>query len=277
MATIDRGATTRPQSCHLKKLSQGVVDMSHRASSANSVRLVRLARQLAARVFGSDKHQTGISAIRSVSAGLFYKRAERVQLMSQQTPIDSIGLNRDSSSTLYEWLVGKVSLAEAVVAAAEGKYEEAEAQFEESIQIFRRYHVPFEEAEALHYQGRALSASGELAQANEKLDAAIEIYRRCGAGERWVERVEADQPPRIAPLRSRTEKGEDAAGVRNEAVFWREGDYWTVTYKGETWRLKGAEGVHYIAYLLGHPREEFRALDMPAGIAGEGAETARCA
>ncbi len=191
--------------------------------------------------------------------------------MSQQTPIDSIGLNRDSSSTLYERLAGKVSLAEAVVAAAEGKYEEAEAQFEKSIQIFRRYHVPFEEAEALHYQGRALSASGELAQANEKLDAAIEIYRRCGAGERWVERVEADKPPRIAPLRSRTEKGEDAAGVRNEAVFWREGDYWTVTYKGETWRLKGAKGFHYIAYLLGHPREEIRALDLAAriGAAGE--------
>src|SRR5258708_5293058 len=238
--------------------------MSHRASSAISVRLVRLARQLAARVFGSDKHQTGISAIRSVSAGLFYKRAERVQLMSQQTPIDSIGLNRDSSSTLYERLAGKVSLAEAVVAAAEGKYEEAEAQFEKS------YHVPFEEAEALHYQGRTLSASGELAQANEKLDAAIEIYRRCGAGERWVERVEADKPPRIAPLRSRTEKGEDAAGVRNEAVFWREGDYWTVTYKGETWRLKGAKGFHYIAYLLGHPREEIRALDLAAGIGAAG-------
>ena len=171
----------------------------------------------------------------------------------------------------WRGLAGKVSLAEAVVAAAEGKYEEAEAQFEKSIQIFRRYHVPFEEAEALHYQGRALNASGELAQANEKLDAAIEIYRRCGAGERWVERVEADKPPRIAPLRSRTEKGEDAAGVRNEAVFWREGDYWTVTYKGETWRLKGAKGFHYIAYLLGHPREEIRALDLAAriGAAGE--------
>src|SRR5260370_36540074 len=129
--------------------------MSHRVSSAISVRLVRLARQLAARVFGSDKHQTGISAIRSVSAGLFYKRAERVQLMSQQTPIDSIGLNRDSSSTLYERLAGKVSLAEAVVAAAEGKYEEAEAQFGKSVQIFRRYHVALQEAQGLDYPGSA--------------------------------------------------------------------------------------------------------------------------
>src|SRR5260370_30944051 len=88
--------------------------MSHRASSAISVRLVRLARQLAARVVGSDKHQTGISAIRSLSAGLFYKRAERVQLMSQQTPIDSIGLKRDSSSSLYERVGGKSAVASVV-------------------------------------------------------------------------------------------------------------------------------------------------------------------
>ncbi len=197
--------------------------------------------------------------------------AQRIGILKTRAP----GFSRPR---FWRGLAGKVSLAEAVVAAAEGKYEEAEAQFEKSIQIFRRYHVPFEEAEALHYQGRALNASGELAQANEKLDAAIEIFRRCGAGERWVERVEADKPPRIAPLRSRTEKGEDAAGgVRSEAVFWREGDYWTVTYEGETWRLKGAKGFHYIAYLLGHPREEIRALDLAAGIGGAGEEAVNVA
>jgi len=31
-----------------------------------------------------------------------------------------------------------------------GKYAEAEAQFEKSIQIFRRYHVPIRGSEALH-------------------------------------------------------------------------------------------------------------------------------
>jgi hypothetical protein len=57
-----------------------------------------------------------------------------------------------------------------------------------------------------------------------------------------------------------------------EAVFLREGDYWTVTYEGETWRLKGAKGFHYIAYLLGHPREKIRALDLAAPIGGAGEE-----
>ena len=124
--------------------------------------------------------------------------------------------------------------------------------------------MPFEEAEALHYWGRALSASGEHPGANEKHDAAIEIYRRCGAGERWVERVEADRPSSPA----RTEKVEPAAGAQSDAVFYMEGDYWTVAYKGETWRLKDSKGFHYIAYLLGHPGEEIRALDLAARSGG---------
>src|SRR5260370_32612917 len=143
------------------------------------------------------------------------------QIIEQTDEAKRIGILKTRGERRWCLISGKLSLAEAVVAAAEGKYEEAEAQFEKSIQIFRRYHVPFEEAESLHYQGQALSASGELAQANEKLDAAIEIYRRCGAGERWVERGEADKPPRIAPLRSRTERGEDAAGGRKQADVWR--------------------------------------------------------
>jgi tetratricopeptide (TPR) repeat protein len=165
----------------------------------------------------------------------------------------------------WRGLVGVVARAEAVVAAAERRYQDAETRFEKSVQIFRRYHVPFEEAEALHYWGRALNAAGEHGRANEKLDAAIEIYRRCGAGARWVELVEADRPSSPA----RTEKVEPAAAA---AVFCMEGDYWTISYEGKTWRLKDAKGFHYIAHLLGHPGEEIRALDLAALSGGAGEE-----
>jgi class 3 adenylate cyclase len=90
-------------------------------------------------------------------------------------------------------LSGSVMRAEAVVAAAEQECEEADADFQKAIHIFRKYQVPFEEAEALYYWGRALNASGAHDRANQKLDEAINIYRRCGAGERWVERVEAQR------------------------------------------------------------------------------------
>ncbi len=168
----------------------------------------------------------------------------------------------------WRGLAGKVARAEAVVAAADRKYEDAEAQFEKSVQIFRRYHVPFEEAEALHYWGRALNASGEHGRANEKLDAAIEIYRRCGTGERWVERVETDRRPSAA----QTEKRELPEDAQNNAVFRREGHYWTIVYEGKTWRLKDAKGLHYIAHLIAHPGEEIRALDLAARSGGAGEE-----
>ncbi|HLX04436.1 MAG TPA: AAA family ATPase [Candidatus Binatus sp.] len=179
---------------------------------------------------------------------------------------------REIMSAGEDWrgLAGAGARAEAVVATAEGKYEDGEAQFEKAVEIFRRYSVPFEEAEALHYWGRALNASGEQGRANKKLDAAIEIYRRCGAGERWVQRVEADRPSSPA----RTKKGEHPSDAHDQAIFGREGDYWTIAYEGKTARLKDAKGLHYIAHLIAHPGEEIRALDLVARIGGGGEETA---
>jgi hypothetical protein len=46
-----------------------------------------------------------------------------------------------------------------VVTAAEGKYDDAETQFEKSGQIFRRYQVPFEEAEELPLNGAFLTSN----------------------------------------------------------------------------------------------------------------------
>jgi hypothetical protein len=133
--------------------------------------------------------------------------------------------------------------------------------------------VPFEEAETLYCWGRALNAWSERSRANEKLDAAIEIYRRCGAGERWVDRVEAERP-RAEASTSEVRRGPHTGSAEGAAVFSREGDYWTVAYQGKTWRLKDAKGLHYIAHLLGHPGEEIRALDLAARVSGAGEEVA---
>jgi hypothetical protein len=58
-------------------------------------------------------------------------------------------------------------------------------------------------------------------------------------------------------------------------VLFREGDYWTVAYEGKTWRLKDAKGLHYIAYILAHPGEEIRAVDLASRVGGAGAEVDR--
>jgi ATP/maltotriose-dependent transcriptional regulator MalT len=93
----------------------------------------------------------------------------------------------------WRGLAGRVALAEASVAAAEGHTAEAEPLFEQAIDVFCRYALPWDEAEALHLWGRALFRTRRRAAAPEKFDAAIEIYQRHGAGRAWIDRVETDR------------------------------------------------------------------------------------
>lgn len=93
----------------------------------------------------------------------------------------------------WRGLIGYIARAEAAVAAAQGRLEEAETQFEQAIETFRRYSCVWDEAEALHLWGRALLNAEERMRAIEKFDAALEVYQRHGAGAIWLERVLADK------------------------------------------------------------------------------------
>jgi tetratricopeptide (TPR) repeat protein len=54
-----------------------------------------------------------------------------------------------------------------------------------------------------------------------------------------------------------------------QAIFRKEGEYWTVGYGGNAFRLKDTKGLGYIAHLLRHPGAEFHVLDLAGGIAGQ--------
>ncbi len=169
----------------------------------------------------------------------------------------------------WRGLEGNVIRAEAVLAAAQGRLQDAEANFGKAIEIYRRFQVPFEEAEALLLWGQALYAAGQSARAAEKFDSANAIYRRCGAGHRWIQRVETAKvaAPKAAPPPSASVS--QVSSAPDEAEFRREGDYWTITYGGKTSRFKDAKGFHYIAHLLSHPGEDLRALDLVILVGGE--------
>ena len=158
-----------------------------------------------------------------------------------------------------DWLglAGMVLRAEAIVASAEGRLDEAQAKFQKAIETFQRYRLPWEEAETLLYCGRVLSSAGD-SRANQKFDAAIEIYRRHGAGQRWIDRVEA---ARRTP-----------AGV-SEAIFQREGEFWTIVWHGKTSRLKDAKGLRYIAYMLVHPGVHIHVHDLITVVEGSAVDT----
>jgi len=159
----------------------------------------------------------------------------------------------------WRGLAGYVARAEAVGAAAEGRFDDANAQFEKAIATFKRYELPWEEAETFLYWGRDANAAGD-SRASEKFDAAIEIYRRHGAGQRWIDRVEAERARICAESIESIPDPTDADDTR--AVFQREGDYWTIAYGGTTFRSKHSKGLAYLATLLCNPNREFHALEL---------------
>ena len=81
---------------------------------------------------------------------------------------------------------GIVAATEAVVLAAEDRPGDADARFREAYEVLGSYGLVGEQAECLHEWGRA---TGSL----ERLDEALELYRRHGAGAAWIQRVEAER------------------------------------------------------------------------------------
>jgi pimeloyl-ACP methyl ester carboxylesterase len=57
-----------------------------------------------------------------------------------------------------------------------------------------------------------------------------------------------------------------------EGIFSKEGEFWTIACRGEVYRLRDVRGLAYIAYLLGHPREEFHVLSLASKTRGRQGE-----
>ena len=204
--------------------------------------------------------------IRSELTVLYVDSARLNEAQSQLARLREI-INRGEN---WLGLAGHVARAEASVAVAEGRYQEAQGHFEAAVGISRRCQVPWDEAEALQRWGRALLAVGEHQHAVKKFDAAIEIYKHHDAGRCWIDRVEEariEPPATAAPLVEQRPSDE-------ECLFRREGDFWTVAYRGVTCRLRDMKGFGYIAHLIAHPGDRIHVLDLFAQVRGSRAATA---
>lgn len=102
---------------------------------------------------------------------------------------------RDILAGGEDWrgLAGRAALAEGAVALAAG-HAEGDSHFEEAIEVFRRYSLPWDEAEAFevwaHIGRRLHRGRSRRALVNEKLDCARAIYERIGAAGPWLDRLE---------------------------------------------------------------------------------------
>jgi len=59
------------------------------------------------------------------------------------------------------------------------------------------------------------------------------------------------------------------ASLPMQAIFRKEGEYWTIGRGGNAFRLKDTKGLGYLAHLLRHPAVEFHVLDLAGGIGSQ--------
>jgi tetratricopeptide (TPR) repeat protein len=163
-----------------------------------------------------------------------------------------------------EVVTGSVAGALAVAAETAGRWDLAETHFEEAIARNERMGALPARARAQHDYARALLARdgpGDRDRAVELLGAAVATADELG----------------MADLASRARSLEEAgAGVaarspnaQQRHVFRREGEYWSIVFEGDRFRLRDTKGLRYLARLLREPGREFHALDLVASSSAE--------
>jgi tetratricopeptide (TPR) repeat protein len=211
-------------------------------------------------------------------------------------------LASDDFSRLYhdcEWLLG-ISLA-SEAGAMLGDARGAEALYRQLLPYAGRHALGQSDGSAGavdRYLGLLAQAMGRLDDAEQHLSDAIELNERMGARP-WAAHSQADL---ARVLRQRNGGGDIARAAELErsagatadqlgmtalanhlrqlvasatpavemagpemgsaGTIRREGDYWTIAFGDDTFRLRDAKGLRYLARLLAEPGREFLALDL---------------
>jgi tetratricopeptide (TPR) repeat protein len=165
-----------------------------------------------------------------------------------------LGRCREIMAAGEDWrgLAGLVEWSAASIAVAEKRLDDADHHFAVAIDIIRRYSMRNHEGPALSEWGRTLLAAGHRDRALEKFDEALNLYRRVGAGQPWIDYVEA----------ARQSTRNDQTSVAGQ--FRKDGHYWTVSFRGETFRLKDSKSLRVIAHLIRNPGHQFHARELAA-------------
>ena len=153
-------------------------------------------------------------------------------------------------------LVASAAFARGSVRLAEGDAAGAESSFYEAVRLWNEVGAPYEAAHSRIGLAAAHRVSGNEQAAALEQSAARAI-------------LEAIEAPSMAPQVTAVHQEPTEAQVTSSAnVFLREGDYWTVTFEGDTVRVRDLKGMRYLARLLADPGREFHVLDLAAAEGG---------
>jgi hypothetical protein len=165
-----------------------------------------------------------------------------------------------------------------LLAAAVGRHDDADRHFAAAEELATRMRALPALARARCDRGAALVARGDEEAARPVLAAAAELARDLGMTtlERRAEDLlgggaaaEAEPAGAAAAAPGTTAGAPGAtAAATGEAVFTREGEFWTIAYGGAPFRLKDSKGLRHIATLLATPGQEHHAADLVSGASG---------
>lgn len=162
------------------------------------------------------------------------------------------------------WLEACAALARARVAVAEGEYDEAIALSTGAVAAWTEAGAPYETASARLVLGEAKRCAGNEEGARLEFRSAARAFEAFGATTRAARagRLAEGGGP-VAPAGAVPDDG--PSGV---AVFRVEGDTRSVTFDGDTVRLRDLKGFRYLERLLAEPDREFHVLDLVAVESG---------
>jgi tetratricopeptide (TPR) repeat protein len=189
---------------------------------------------------------------------------QRAPLLEAQVEIEiaagDIGRARSAADELEQVadrfgskaLVAGAALARGRVRLAEGDAAAAEQAFARAVRLWNEIGAPYEAAVARLGLADSYGAGGSDRRAALERRTARAILQEIEAG-----------PPEAPPVAPEARPALGVPAARSN-VFRREGDYWTVTFDGDTVRLRDVKGMRYLARLLADPGREHHVLDLVA-------------
>ncbi|HEX5051817.1 MAG TPA: hypothetical protein VFZ65_08605 [Planctomycetota bacterium] len=164
------------------------------------------------------------------------------------------------------WTLGACREAQGRLALAEHRHGDALAALAHARRAWSDLDAPYELASTIAVQAQALAASGDAASARLEFATARAIFARIGADhdaadvQRRLDDLgddRTDRPETVRPMQT-------APGTAAEALLRRDGDYWTLFFRGRELRLRHARGLGQLAALLAAPGEPRWAIELAA-------------
>lgn len=167
-----------------------------------------------------------------------------------------------------EGTTGSASRALGILAAGLSRFDDAEKHFVFAIEHNERMSARLWTTDTQVCFARMLlarDAPADRERANALLSEAWRTCRNLGLArlEREIREIRPD-------MNAATAQASGMEATKMGAVFRREGEYWSIAFDGDAFRLKDSKGLRHLSVLLAAPGREFHSLELVAAVRSHG-------